>query len=56
MASAQVRLSPTPTMLAVLGPSTEETSVLFLVGMRPLLALCLAAGCSAVFPNALIRQ
>ena len=50
MASAQVVLGLTPTMLAVLGPSTEETSVLFVVGRRPLLALCLAAGCPAVFP------
>lgn len=50
MASAQVLLGLTPTMLAVLGPSTEETSVLFVVGRRPLLALCLAAGCPAVFP------
>lgn len=50
MASAQVLLGLTPTMLAVLGPSTEETSLLFVVGRRPLLALCLAAGCPAVFP------
>lgn len=50
MASAQVLLGLTPTMLAVLGPTTEETSVLFVVGRRPLLALCLAVGCPAVFP------
>ena len=50
MASAQVLLGLTPTMLAVLGPSTEETSVLFVVGRRPFLALCLAAGSPAVFP------
>ena len=50
MASAQVLLGLTPTMLAVLGPSTEETSVLFVIGRRPLLALCLSAGCPAVFP------
>ena len=50
MASAQVLLGLTPTMLAVLGPSTEETSLLFVVGRRPFLALCLAAGSPAVFP------
>ena len=50
MGSAQVLLGLTPTMLAVLGPSTEEVSVLFVVGRRPLLALCLAAGTPAVFP------
>ena len=50
MASAQVLLGLTPTMLAVLGPSTEETSLLFVVGRRPFLALCLAVGSPAVFP------
>lgn len=48
-ASAGVLLGLTPTMLAVLGPSTEEASVLFVVGRRSLLALCLAAGCPAIF-------
>ena len=50
MASAQVRLGLTPTLLAVLGPSTEETSVLFVAGRRPFLALCLSAGSPAVSP------
>lgn len=48
--SAQVLLGLTPAMLAVLGPSTEETSLLFVIGRRPLLALCIAAGSPAVFP------
>ena len=48
MVSAQVLLGLTPAMLAVLGPSIEETSVLFVVGRRPLLAILLAAGCPAV--------
>ena len=50
MASAQVLLGLTPTMLATLGPSTEETSVLFVVGRRPILSLCIAAGSTALFP------
>jgi hypothetical protein len=48
--SAQVLLGLTPSMLAVLGPSTEETSLLFVIGRRPFLALCIAAGSPAVFP------
>ena len=47
--SAQVLLGLIPSMLAVLGPSTEETSLLFIIGRRPLLALCIAAGSPAVF-------
>lgn len=50
MASPQVGLGLPPTLLAVLGPSTEGTSVFFVVGRRPILALCLAARCPAVFP------
>lgn len=49
-ASAQVLLGLTPSMLAVLGPSTEETSLLSVAGRRPLLALLIAAGSPAVFP------
>lgn len=49
-ASAQVLLGLTPSMLAVLGPSTEETSLLFVVDRRPILALFIAAGSPAVFP------
>lgn len=48
--SAQVLPGLAPSMLAVLGPSTEETSLLFVVGRRPFLALCIAAGSPAVFP------
>ena len=48
--SAQVLLGLTPSMLAVLGPSTEETSLLSVVGRRPLLAILIAAGSPAVFP------
>jgi hypothetical protein len=47
--SAQVLLGLMPSMLATLGPSTEETSLLFVIGRRPFLALCIAAGSPAVF-------
>lgn len=50
VASAQVLLGLSPPMLAVLGPSAEETSLLFIVGRRPFLALCIAAGSPAIFP------
>lgn len=50
MASSQVLLGLTPTLLAGLGPSTEETALLFVIGRRPVLALGIAAGSSAVFP------
>lgn len=39
-----------PTILAVVGPSIEETTVLSVVGRRPFLALCIAASSPAVFP------
>ena len=50
MASAQVLLGLTPSMLAVLGPSTEETALLCVIGRRPALAMLVAAGSPAVFP------
>ncbi|KAF2841226.1 hypothetical protein M501DRAFT_1014034 [Patellaria atrata CBS 101060] len=49
MASAAVMLGLTPSILAVLSPTTVETSLLFIVTRRPLLALCLAAGSPATF-------
>lgn len=50
MASAAVVLGLTPMILATVGNSVEETSVLCVVAKRPLLALCLAAGSPAVSP------
>jgi hypothetical protein len=50
MASAAVLLGLTPTILATVGNSVEETSTLFIIARRPLLALCLAAGSPAVSP------
>ena len=50
LGSAQVLLGLTPSILAVMGASTEETALLFAIGRRPLLSLCLAAGSPAVFP------
>ena len=50
MASAKVLLGLTPSILATLGSSADETSLLFIIARRPLLALCLAAGSPAVFP------
>jgi hypothetical protein len=49
MGSAQVLLGLTPTILATLGPSSEETSMLFVIARRPVLAVLLAAGSPAVF-------
>lgn len=49
MGSSQVLLGLTPSILATLGSSSEETSVLFVIARRPLLAALLAAGSPAVF-------
>lgn len=38
MATAQVLLGVTPTILSILGPSTEELAMLGVVARRPLLA------------------
>lgn len=39
MATAQVLLGVTPTILSILGPSTEELAMLGVVARRPLLAI-----------------
>jgi hypothetical protein len=50
MAGAAVLLSLTPSILAVLGPSVEEMSSLFIIARRPLLGMCLAAGAPSLYP------
>ncbi|KAI9764471.1 MAG: hypothetical protein M1840_008397 [Geoglossum simile] len=50
MASADVLLGLTPTILAAVGSSAYETSLLFIIAKRPFLALCLSIGSPAVFP------
>jgi hypothetical protein len=50
MAAAGVLLGLTPFVLASLGSSAAETSLLFVIGRRPLLALGLIVGSPAVFP------
>ncbi|KAM7184586.1 hypothetical protein V8F20_012151 [Naviculisporaceae sp. PSN 640] len=49
MTSAQVLLGVMPTVLAILGASTEEMSMLSNVARRPGLALLLAAGSPSVY-------
>ncbi|KAF2174724.1 hypothetical protein K469DRAFT_704846 [Zopfia rhizophila CBS 207.26] len=49
MASAQVVLGLTPSILATLGTSPQETAMLSVIAGRPLLAGLLAAGSPAVF-------
>jgi hypothetical protein len=49
MASAQVVLGLTPTMLAFVGASTEELSMLSIVARRPFLSLLLALGSPSVY-------
>jgi hypothetical protein len=39
MGSAQVLLGLTPTILATLGPSSEETSMIFVIARRPVLSV-----------------
>lgn len=51
MASAQVLLGLTPSILSILGPSMEEVAVLCVVGRRQFLALLIVAGMPAVFPD-----
>ena len=43
-------LGLTPTILAAVGSSAEETAMLFILSKRPLLAVFLAGGSPAVFP------
>ncbi|ERF72884.1 hypothetical protein EPUS_08692 [Endocarpon pusillum Z07020] len=50
MAGAAVLLGLTPSILAALGPSVEETSSLFIIARRPLLGMCLAAGTPSLYP------
>ena len=50
MASASVLLGLTPTILAALGPTIEETSTFFIIARRPLLGMCLAAAAPSVYP------
>jgi hypothetical protein len=50
MASAGVLLGLTPTILAAVGSSAEETAMLFILSKRPLLAVFLAGGSPAVSP------
>ncbi|KAI1160954.1 hypothetical protein F5B18DRAFT_471267 [Nemania serpens] len=49
MASAQVLLGLTPTILALLGPSPMELSLLTVIAKRPFLALLLALACPSVY-------
>ncbi len=49
ISSAQVLLGVAPTILALLGPSMDETAVFFLVGRRPLMSLLLACGSPSVY-------
>jgi len=51
MASAQVLLGLTPSLLAVLGPSPWHTGVIAAVGKRRLAALLIAAGSPALSPS-----
>jgi hypothetical protein len=50
MGSCSVLLGLAPSILAILGPSVEEISLLSIVGGRRFYALLLAAGSPAVFP------
>jgi len=50
MAGAGVLLGLTPTILAAVGSSADETAMLFDLSRRPFLAVLLAAGSPAVFP------
>jgi len=45
-----VLLGLTPTILAAVGSSADETAMLFILSKRPLLAVFLAGGSPAVFP------
>lgn len=51
MASAQVLLGLTPSILSILGPSAEEIAVLCVIGRRQFLSLLIVGGAPAVFPD-----
>jgi hypothetical protein len=55
MAAAAVLLGLTPTILAALGPSVEETSTLFVIAQRHILGLFIAAGSPSIYPFRLIN-
>jgi hypothetical protein len=56
MSAANVVLGLTPSILASLGSSADETSILSAIGNRPFLALCLSAGSPAVEPLRLFQH
>lgn len=55
MAAANVILGLTPAILATLGSTVDETSLLSVFGSRPFLALCLSAGSPGVPPRPLFE-
>ncbi|KAJ3547833.1 hypothetical protein NM208_g1314 [Fusarium decemcellulare] len=55
MASANVVLGLTPAILAALGSTVDETSLIYIFGRRPFLALCLSAGSPGLPPRPLFE-
>ena len=51
MASAQVLMGLTPSLLAILAPQAWQTGIIVSVGKRPLLALLLALGAPTLSPS-----
>ena len=49
MSASQVLLGVTPTILSIIGPSVEESAILYIVGRRPFLAWLLALGSPSVY-------
>jgi hypothetical protein len=49
--SVQIIIGLTPTILAILGASSDETSLLAVIGKRPLLALLLASASPSVYTS-----
>jgi hypothetical protein len=49
--TAQIILGLTPTVLAILGASSDETALLAVIGKRPLLAFLLAAASPSVYTS-----
>ncbi|GAP90786.1 hypothetical protein SAMD00023353_4700430 [Rosellinia necatrix] len=56
MSSAQVLLGLTPTILALLGPSSAELSLLTVVARRPFIALLLALACPSIYLSRAFEQ